>query len=41
MADGLRAYAHEGIAHVQLVMDPITLESITAFAPVLTELDRA
>jgi hypothetical protein len=41
MADELRAYAHEGIAHVQLVMDPITIGSITAFAPVLTELDRA
>jgi alkanesulfonate monooxygenase SsuD/methylene tetrahydromethanopterin reductase-like flavin-dependent oxidoreductase (luciferase family) len=40
MADVLRAYAGEGISHVQLVLDPITLESIRAFAPVLTELDR-
>ncbi len=40
MADELRAYAHEGIAHVQLVLDPITIDSIAAFAPVLAELDR-
>jgi alkanesulfonate monooxygenase SsuD/methylene tetrahydromethanopterin reductase-like flavin-dependent oxidoreductase (luciferase family) len=40
MADGLRRYAREGIGHVQLVLDPITLESIHAFAPVLAELDR-
>ena len=40
MADVLRAYAHEGIAHVQLVIDPITVESITAFAPVLEELSK-
>ena len=40
MADVLRAYAHEGIAHVQLVIDPITIESITAFAPVLEELSK-
>ncbi len=40
VADVLRAYAREGIGHVQLVMDPITIESIRAFAPVLAELDR-
>jgi len=40
MAAVLRAYAAEGIGHVQLVMDPITLESIRAFAPVLDLLDR-
>jgi probable F420-dependent oxidoreductase len=40
MAEALRAFAREGISHVQLVMDPITLASIRAFAPVLTELDR-
>ncbi|MDH4143292.1 MAG: LLM class flavin-dependent oxidoreductase [Chloroflexota bacterium] len=39
-ADVLRAYAREGIDHVQLVMDPITLESVAAFAPVLDLLDR-
>jgi probable F420-dependent oxidoreductase len=40
MADVLRAYAAEGIDEVQLVVDPITLDSIRALAPVLTELDR-
>ena len=41
MADELRAYAREGIGHVQLVMDPIDRASIAAFAPVLAELDQA
>ena len=36
----LRAFATEGIGHVQLVLDPITLDSIKALAPVLDELDR-
>jgi alkanesulfonate monooxygenase SsuD/methylene tetrahydromethanopterin reductase-like flavin-dependent oxidoreductase (luciferase family) len=40
MAAILRGYAAEGIAHVQLVVDPITLESIRALEPVLVELDR-
>jgi hypothetical protein len=40
MAAVLRAYAAEGIGHVQLVLDPITLESIRAFAPVLDLLER-
>jgi probable F420-dependent oxidoreductase len=40
MADALRAFADIGISHVQLVMDPITTESIEAFAPVLEILDR-
>jgi len=40
MADVLRAYAAEGIGHVQLVVDPITIDSIRTFAPVLAELDR-
>ena len=39
MADALRAYAREGISHVQLVIDPITRGSIEAFAPVLALLD--
>jgi probable F420-dependent oxidoreductase len=39
MADELRAYANEGIGHVQLVMDPITRGSIETFAPVLDRLD--
>jgi alkanesulfonate monooxygenase SsuD/methylene tetrahydromethanopterin reductase-like flavin-dependent oxidoreductase (luciferase family) len=40
IADMLRGFAAEGISHVQLVVDPITLDSIHALAPVLTELDR-
>ncbi len=41
MAEELRAYAREGIGHVQLVLDPINLGSIEAFAPVLELLDHA
>jgi alkanesulfonate monooxygenase SsuD/methylene tetrahydromethanopterin reductase-like flavin-dependent oxidoreductase (luciferase family) len=40
LADELRAFAREGIAHVQLVVDPITVDSIRALAPALAELDR-
>ena len=40
IAATLRAFAGEGIGHVQLVVDPITLASIDALAPVLEELDR-
>jgi alkanesulfonate monooxygenase SsuD/methylene tetrahydromethanopterin reductase-like flavin-dependent oxidoreductase (luciferase family) len=40
MAEVLRGFAREGIGHVQLVIDPITLESIRALQPVLAELDR-
>lgn len=40
MAEVLRQYADLGINHVQLVMDPITTESIEEFAPVLEMLDR-
>jgi alkanesulfonate monooxygenase SsuD/methylene tetrahydromethanopterin reductase-like flavin-dependent oxidoreductase (luciferase family) len=39
IADGLRAYAREGIAHVQLVIDPITEASLEALGPVLENLD--
>jgi len=39
LADSLRAYAREGIGHVQLVMDPITEAAIEEFAPVLELLD--
>jgi len=35
----LRAFAAEGIAHVQLVVDPITLASLDALAPLLEDLD--
>ncbi|HEX5147935.1 MAG TPA: LLM class flavin-dependent oxidoreductase [Candidatus Limnocylindrales bacterium] len=40
IADVLRGYAGQGIAHVQLVLDPITLGSIQALEPVIEELDR-
>ena len=40
IADVLRGFAREGIGHVQLVVDPITVDSIEALAPVLAELDR-
>jgi alkanesulfonate monooxygenase SsuD/methylene tetrahydromethanopterin reductase-like flavin-dependent oxidoreductase (luciferase family) len=39
IAEGLRAYARQGIAHVQLVIDPITEASLEALAPVLDRLD--
>ena len=39
MAERMRAYAREGLGHVQLVIDPITRGSIEAFAPVLRLLD--
>ncbi len=39
IADGLRAYADAGIAEVQLVLDPITRDSISAIEPVLRQLD--
>jgi probable F420-dependent oxidoreductase len=40
IAARLREYADLGLAEVQLVVDPITIESIQALAPVLEELDR-
>jgi probable F420-dependent oxidoreductase len=40
IAEGLRAYAREGIEAVQLVVDPITAESIEALGAVLEDLDR-
>ena len=40
LAETLRDFAREGIAHVQLVLDPNTRGSIVALAPVLDELDR-
>jgi probable F420-dependent oxidoreductase len=36
----LRAYADEGISHVQLWIEPNTPAGIAAFAPVLEDLDR-
>ena len=40
IAETLRGFAAEGIAHVQLVLDPITRDSIEALAPMLEALDR-
>jgi alkanesulfonate monooxygenase SsuD/methylene tetrahydromethanopterin reductase-like flavin-dependent oxidoreductase (luciferase family) len=40
IARGLHAYAELGLAEVQLVVDPITVGSIQALAPVLAALDR-
>ncbi len=40
IAAELRAYAAAGVKHVQLVLDPITEESIAALAPALEMLDR-
>jgi hypothetical protein len=40
IAGELRAYAREGIGHVQLVLDPITEASVAALAPTLELLDR-
>jgi len=39
IAETLRAYAREGTGHVQLILDPITLDSIESMAPVLELLD--
>ena len=39
IAEALRAYAREGIGHVQLVVDPITEASVAGLAPVLELLD--
>ena len=40
IAESLRAYAREGIGHVQLVVDPIDEASVAALAPVLERLDH-
>jgi alkanesulfonate monooxygenase SsuD/methylene tetrahydromethanopterin reductase-like flavin-dependent oxidoreductase (luciferase family) len=40
MAAILRRYADAGISHVQLVLDPITVESIAECAPILEALDK-
>jgi alkanesulfonate monooxygenase SsuD/methylene tetrahydromethanopterin reductase-like flavin-dependent oxidoreductase (luciferase family) len=39
LAQALRAFAEEGVAHVQLVLDPINAETIAALAPTLALLD--
>ena len=40
LAADLRRFASEGISHVQLVVDPITIESIDSLAGMLEALDR-
>jgi alkanesulfonate monooxygenase SsuD/methylene tetrahydromethanopterin reductase-like flavin-dependent oxidoreductase (luciferase family) len=40
LAEGLREYARAGFSHVQLWLEPSTLQGIEAFAPVLDLLDR-
>ncbi len=40
IAEELRRYAQAGVAEVQLVVDPITVDSIEALAPALELLDR-
>ena len=40
LADAFRAYAREGISHVQFVLDPINVAGIEDFARVLEFLDR-
>ena len=39
LAPTLRAFADAGVGHVQLVLDPITIESIAALEPTLAALD--
>jgi alkanesulfonate monooxygenase SsuD/methylene tetrahydromethanopterin reductase-like flavin-dependent oxidoreductase (luciferase family) len=39
LAPTLRAFAEAGLGHVQLVLDPITIESIAALEPTLAALD--
>ncbi len=41
LAAAIASYADIGISHVQLVLDPITAESIEQIAPVLEILDRS
>jgi alkanesulfonate monooxygenase SsuD/methylene tetrahydromethanopterin reductase-like flavin-dependent oxidoreductase (luciferase family) len=40
LAEQFRAFAHEGINHIQVVLRPTTLETIERLAPVLELLDR-
>jgi len=39
LAPALRAFADAGVGHVQLILDPITVESIVALEPTLAALD--
>ncbi len=38
LVPALRAFADAGVGHVQLVLDPITLESIVALEPTVATL---
>ena len=40
IAEALRAFAREGIAHLQVLLTPTTLAAVEAFVPVLEHLDR-
>lgn len=40
IADALRAFAHEGVDHIQVLLAPTTLATIEGFAPVLALLGR-
>jgi alkanesulfonate monooxygenase SsuD/methylene tetrahydromethanopterin reductase-like flavin-dependent oxidoreductase (luciferase family) len=40
MADLLRAFAREGVSHIQLWLEPNTMAAIDAFVPALELLDR-
>ena len=39
LAERLRDFAEEGVAHVQIVLDPITVDTIRALRPTLDRLD--
>lgn len=39
LADALRGFAAAGVGHIQLVLDPITAETIAALKPMLERLD--
>ena len=41
MAAVLRAYAALGVDHIQILLDPNTIEAVEGFAPVLESLDRS
>lgn len=41
LAEALRAFAAEGIGHIQVVLNPNTLASVERFAPTLELLDRS
>jgi alkanesulfonate monooxygenase SsuD/methylene tetrahydromethanopterin reductase-like flavin-dependent oxidoreductase (luciferase family) len=40
LAEGLRGYARAGFTHVQIWLEPSTLEGVEAFAKVLELLDH-